>query len=90
MKHVNVSKYFKPVKFLTYLKLYFIHIDISLQIRKYFLSVHKFMELYKSGETGNTVFDLMAKQRKKHRGGAEFGPIDHSKKSYERDRNFCL
>ena len=48
------------------------------------------MDLYKSGETGDTVFQKMAKQRKKHREGAVFGPIDHSKKSYSRKRNFAL
>ena len=48
------------------------------------------MALYKTGETGNTVFDLMAKQRKKHRAGAVFGPVDHSKKSYDRKRSFLI
>ena len=48
------------------------------------------MALYKSGETGNTVFEMMKKQRKKHRGGAEFGPIDHSKKVYNRHRAITL
>ena len=47
------------------------------------LSVLKFMALYKSGETGDTVFKAMAEQRKKHRGGAVFGPVDHRKKIEE-------
>ena len=50
----------------------------------------QFMDLYRRGETGDTVFQKMAKQRKKHREGAVFGPIDHSKKSYSRKRNFAL
>ena len=60
------------------------------QIRKYFLSVLKFMTLYKSGETGDTVFKLMAMQRKKHREGVVFGPVDHSKRSMtERGTFLC-
>lgn len=50
----------------------------------------KFMNFYKSGETGDTVFKAMAKQRKKHREGILFGPVDHSKKKYNRKRNFSV
>ena len=60
------------------------------QLRKYFLSCLKFMALYKTGETGSTVFQAMAKQRKKHREGAIFGPVDHSKKVYSRKRTFIV
>ena len=59
-------------------------------MRKYFLSVLKFMDLYASGETGDTVFRLMAEKRKKHRGGAVYGESGQSKTSYERNRNFSL
>ena len=48
------------------------------------------MALYLSGETGSTVFTLMAKQRKKHRAGAVFGPVDHTKKTYDRKRKYSL
>ena len=64
------------------------HVDIY-QIRKYFLSVLKFMEIYKTGETGNRVFELMKKQRKKHRGGAEFDPDIH-RNVYNRQRLFTV
>ena len=64
-------------------------VDIK-NIRKYFLSVLKFMSLYKSGETGDSVFLAMTKQRKKHREGLVFGQVDHSKKSYKRKRNFSI
>ena len=65
------------------------HVEI-IQIRKYFLSVLKFMDLYKSGETGNRVFELMKKQRKKHRGGAEFEPAVSNRKGYDRHRAFTV
>ena len=49
------------------------------------------MNLYKSGETGNTVFKKMALQRKKHREGVIFGAtVDHSKKKYPRKRHITL
>ena len=48
------------------------------------------MAFYLSGETGSTVFTLMAKQRKKHRAGAVFGPVDHTKKNYDRKRKYSL
>ena len=64
-------------------------VDIK-NIRKYFLSVLKFMSLYRSGETGDSVFLAMTKQRKKHREGMMFGQVDHSKKSYKRKRNFSI
>ena len=48
------------------------------------------MTLYRSGETGNTVFKAMAKQRKKHREGLVFGPVDHSKKKYNRKRTYTV
>ena len=48
------------------------------------------MDLYASGETGDTVFRLMAEKRKKHRGGAVYGESGQSKTSYERNRNFSL
>ena len=48
------------------------------------------MDLYKSGDESSTVFEKMKKQRKKHRAGAEFGPIDHSNKKYDRDRGFSV
>ena len=60
------------------------------QLRKYFLSCMKFMALYKTGETGCTVFQAMARQRKKHREGAIYGPVDHSKKVYSRKRTFTV
>ena len=48
------------------------------------------MAIYKSGETGNRVFDLMKKQRKKHRGGAEFDPAVRARNVYDRHRSFTL
>ena len=42
------------------------------------------MDLYKSGVSTSTVFESMAKQRKKHREGVVFGPVDHSKKAYDK------
>ena len=48
------------------------------------------MDLYKTGETGNRVFELMKKQRKKHRGGAEFNPAVSNKKGYDRYRAFTV
>ena len=48
------------------------------------------MALYKSGQTGNIVFETMAKQRRKQREDVVFGPVDHSKKKYNRKRNFSI
>ena len=48
------------------------------------------MEIYKTGETGNRVFELMKIQRKKHRGGAEFDPAVHTKNVYDRHRAFTV
>ena len=57
-------------------------------VQKYFLSTLKFARLYMEGETGYTVNTKMKELRKLHkghRGAAEF-TVDHSKKSYNRDR----
>ena len=55
------------------------------KVRKYFLSSLKFVNLYLEGETGYTVNKKMAEIRKSHRGPAQF-EVDHSKKSYNRQR----
>ena len=55
------------------------------KVRKYFASADKFVKLYLAGETGHTVNLKMAKMRKSHRGAAQYD-VDHSKKSYNRNR----
>ena len=68
----------------------FFNLSLKFQIRKYFLIVLKFMDLYSSGETGNSVFAKMAEQPKKHRSGAIFGAAEPASKNYNRDRRFLI
>ena len=48
------------------------------------------MDLYATGETGNTVFKAMAEKRKKHRGGEVFDATHNVKRSYNRSRKFTV
>ena len=61
----------------------------TLQVRKYFRSTRRMMELYeKEGATGATINKLAAKKRA-HR-SAFLAPADRKKSLYDRKRSFKL
>ena len=87
----NVSKYMKTHNIVGSSKGYIDRVvasysSVTVQdVRKYFVSSAKFIDLYLAGETGHTVNKKIAEIRKSHRGAAMY-EVDHSSKVYNRHR----